>query len=92
MQIDFTKIAVPMDIAKTNFQVADIREEFAKVIYVRGSGVGCHALALKIYNSKGEENYNDKEIGIIKQFAQICTPCVMDAIYDVIEKQMETKA
>lgn len=92
MQIDFTKIAVPMDIAKTNFQVVDIREEFANVIYMRGSGVGCHALALKIYNSKGEENYNDKEIGIIKQFAQICTPCVMDAIYDVIEKQKEAKA
>lgn len=54
MQIDFTKIAVPMDIAKTNFQVVDIREEFANVIYMRGSGVGCHALALKIYNSKGE--------------------------------------
>ena len=92
MQIDFTKIAVPMDIAKTSFQVVDIREEFANVIYMRGSGVGCHALALKIYNSKGEEDYNDKEIGIIKQFAQICTPCVMDGINDIIEKQKEAKA
>ena len=92
MKIDFTKIAVPLDIAKTNFQVVDIREEFANAIYMRGSGVGCHALALKIYNSKGEEDYNDKEIGIIKQFAQMCTPAVMDGINDIIDKQKEDKA
>lgn len=92
MQIDFTKIAIPMDIAKTNFQVADIREEFANAIYVRGAGVACHALALKIYGSKGEEEYDDKEVGIIKQFAKMCTPCVMDAINDVIDKQKEDKA
>lgn len=92
MKIDFTQLAIPMDIAKTNFQVADIREEFANAIYLRGSGVACHALALKIYGSKGEEEYDDKEVGIIKQFAQMFTPCVMDAINDVIDKQQEAKA
>lgn len=92
MQIDFTKSAIPMDISKTSFQVADIREEFANAIYVRGAGLACHALALKIYGSKGEEEYDDKEVGIIKQFAQMCTPCVMDAINDVIDKQKEAKA
>ncbi len=92
MKIDFTKIAIPMDIAKTNYLLADIREEFANAIYVRGAGVACHALALKIYNSKGEEDYNDKEIGIIKQFAQMCTPAVMDGINDIIDKQKEAKA
>ena len=92
MQIDFTKIAIPMDIAKTSFQVADIRKEFANAIYVRGAGVACHALALKIYGSKGEEEYDDKEVDIIKQFAQMCTPAVMDGINDIIEKQKEAKA
>lgn len=80
-----------MDLAKTNFQVADIREEFANAIYVRGAGVACHALALKICGSKGEEEYDDKEVGIIKQFVKMCTPCVMDAINDVIDKQKEAK-
>lgn len=85
MKIDFSKISVPCNIAGTKVQIMDIKEAFADVVYQRGAGIACHALALKIYNSKGETDYEPKEIEIIKQLAQtFLTPSVMDGILNAI--------
>ena len=60
MKINFEKVEVFTNLAKTQAVVMDIREGLADAIYTQGQGVACHALALKIYNSKGEEEYSDR--------------------------------
>ena len=95
MKINFEKVEVFTNVAKTKAAVIDIKEGFADAIYTQGQGVACHALALKIYNSKGEEEYSDKEEELISRCSELCTPAVMDGIQAAITKareQMEEQA
>ena len=48
----------------------DCREGFANIIYLNGSGVACHTLALKVYKSEGATEYSDEEITLMNQFAE----------------------
>lgn len=80
----FTDIQIGTDMKKINFErfeiyttinhkevvVQDCREGFANIIYLNGSGVACHALAIKIYKSEGETEFTDGEIDLMKQFAE----------------------
>ena len=59
VKIDFSKIPCYTNISKKDKQEQDFREDFANVIYMKGNGVAMGALALKIYNSAGEEDYNE---------------------------------
>ena len=85
--IDFGKIEVPENLAKTRVRVMDIREPFADIIYQRGTGIACRALAVKIYNSEGATEYNEKEVELIAGLSQyLLAPAVMDGVKDAIEK------
>lgn len=86
MKINFEKVEVFTNLAKTKAAVIDIKEGFADAIYTQGQGIACHALALKIYNSKGEEEYDDKEVQLIGVCSELCCPAVMDGIKSMIEK------
>lgn len=86
MKIDFTQVEIYTGIAKTTCIVQDIREAFADALYSQSVGLKYHALAFKIFNSTGAEEYNDEEVKIIKQFAeQCCSPSLIDAINKIIE-------
>ena len=80
MKIDFKRTEVFTNIARTQCCVMDIREPFADLIYGRGTGVKAHALALKIFNSDEKTEYTDEEIELIRKYAEMCTPAVIDAI------------
>lgn len=85
--INFEKIEVPENLAKTRVQVVNIKEAFADAIYQRGTGIACHSLALKIYNSDGATEYNEREVQLISTLAQsIVTPAVMDGITEAIKR------
>lgn len=87
MKIDFTKIEVPENLAKTRVAVVDIKESFADVIYQRGTGVACGALALKIYRSTPETEYDDREVELITALAsRLLTPATIDGIKNAIHK------
>lgn len=47
-----------------------MQEGFANIIYLNGSGVACHALAMKVYKSEGETEFTDEEITLMKKFAE----------------------
>lgn len=86
-RIDFTKIEVPGNLAGTRVTVMDIREPFADIIYRQGTGIACRALALKIYNSRGEAVYDGNEVALIAELASnLLTPAVMDGIRSAIGK------
>ena len=80
MKIDFTDISIPEGIDKRSYLRTDVRREFADAIYRMGMGIAAHALALKIYNARGAEDYTDEECRMIRQFAERCTPAFIDAM------------
>ena len=59
-KIDFSKLEMYRNIEKTEKEKVDVRSSFANMIYSGTSGIAFHALAYKIYNSNGSEEY---EIG-----------------------------
>lgn len=83
--IDFKNIVVYTDIAKREQRTLDARESFANVLYQGGVGIAAHALAMKIYQSDGALEYDDKECALIKQYAESCQPFFIDAINTLLE-------
>lgn len=87
MKINFDRVEVFTGIAKKHCMVENIREQFADLVYMTGRGIAAHALAMKIYNGNAETEYNDEECAMIRQFAENCTPSVIDAIRGILDAQ-----
>lgn len=87
MKIDFTKIEVYASIDRKTCFVKDIKNEFANAIYTNIAGLPAHALAYKIYNSKGEEEFSDDECRLISHCAEVVlTPEYIDALKEVFKR------
>lgn len=79
--INFSAITIYTDIAKTNAVVQDIRKQVANDLYTHGQGIAFHALALKIYNGEGEQEFSDEEYNLLMDYVnQMCTPMIIDAL------------
>lgn len=90
MKINFEQLRVYNDIAKTNVTVMNVKMQVANDLYAHGQGIAFHALALKIYNSKGEVELDDQEYQLLMNYAnQMCTPQVIDALRLYGEKKEE---
>ena len=87
MNINFSKFPCYTSIAKTSTIEVNIKKILANTMYMQGSGIVIGALAMKIYNSDGELDYNDQECEIIKQFSQIINPVLKDSIFDFLSKE-----
>lgn len=84
-KINFRTLKAYTSLAKTKSTQVDVAAPLADVIYMMQGGMAAHALAHKIYDSKGEEEYTDEECKIIAQASQSFTlPCVIDAINEAI--------
>lgn len=84
MKIDFTDISIPTGIDKREQVRTDVRRDFANVIYRLGTGIEAHALALKIYNADGPEDFTDQECVLVRRFAGQCSPAFIDAMNEVL--------
>ncbi len=81
VKINFKEIKIYKDIAKTKVAVVDIQDEVANAMYEKGQGIKFHALALKIYNAKGEIELDEQEYGLLMAYAeQMGTPAIIDAL------------
>lgn len=69
-RINFERFEIYTTINHKEVVVQDCREGFANIIYLNGSGVACHALAMKVYKSEGATEYSDEEFALMKQFAE----------------------
>lgn len=80
VKINFKEIKIYKDIAKTKSEVVDMQDEVANAMYEKGTGIKFHALALKIYNAKGEIELDEQEYGLLMAYAeQMGTPATIDA-------------
>lgn len=87
MKIDFTKIEVYADVSEKICFVRDIKNEFANAIYANITGLPAHALAYKIFSSKGEEEYSDEECLLLSRCAeQVLSPAYIDALKDIFKR------
>ena len=87
MKINFERLEIFQDIEKKICRVYDARKEFANTIYLYCTGIEYHALAFKIFNSKGEEDYTDEEVEIIKiAVERFGTPSFIDSVKDKLKQ------
>ena len=80
-----------LNIEKTQKRTQNVKSQFANAIYVGATGIEMHALAMKIYESKGETEFTDKECSMIQQVTNQFTPMFIDAINNVLDKQDNNK-
>lgn len=80
-KIDFSNLKIYSDITKKKVIIKNVREHIANDLYTHGQGIAFHALALKIYNGTGEQEFDDKEYALLMDYSnQMCTPVMIDAI------------
>ena len=87
MKIDFIRLRIYPGIDRQRSVEMDVRKDFADLIYQKGKGVAAHALALKIYNSAGGEEYGEEEVLQIRNYAEsFVTPMFIDAVNEAVEQ------
>jgi hypothetical protein len=83
--IDFKKFVIFTNISHTECMEMDASEQFANVVYMRGTGVRAHALAFDIY--KGKTEWNEDEIDMMCRFAEFVSPAFQDSFNAYINKE-----
>lgn len=91
MKIDFSKLPCWVDIRKAAKMELDVRYEFSNEMYKHGNGIEYKALAFKIYNSQGEEEYTPQECMLIKNFAEALSPIFSDSINEILDNNDDNK-
>lgn len=86
-KIDLTNLEVFTDMAHTMCTRVNVKEQVANELYMHGTGLPCHALALKIYNSSGQVELSDEEYSLLMQFAEaMFSPNMIDALRNIKEQ------
>lgn len=81
MKLNFKQFTVPTGISGKVSKTGDARESFADLIYLNMNGIRAHALALKIYQSEGMEEYDSDEVSLITRISEkFCTPAFIDGL------------
>lgn len=87
MKLNFKQFTVPAGISGKEYKTGDARESFADLIYLNMNGIRAHALALKIYQSEGMEEYDSDEVSLITRISErLCTPAFIDGLRAQIRK------
>ena len=89
VKLNFEQLPCYVDIRKEAKMPVNVKFPFADTMYRYGHGVAMGALAMKIYNSKGEEEYNDQECQMILEWGKTSSPLMYDSLKDIIEKKDE---
>ena len=90
MKIDFQNFKIYASVSRKSSQTIDVRETFADMIYNNVNGIKAHALALKIYDSKGTIEYGDDEVKLIRTIAeQLCVPGFIDGLEEQLNENNE---
>ena len=92
IKLNFQQFSIPTGISRKNRQTGDARESFANMLYLNVNGIRAHALAMKIYNSDGEESYSPEEVKLIKEVAEkLCAPNFIDGLMEQLNNQSKSE-
>lgn len=87
MKLNFKEVKMYTGIARKACFVTDLRETFADILYARSSGIAALELARKIYHSDGEEDYDQREVQLIRQVASQCTPQFIESMDEIMKNE-----
>ena len=86
MKLNFKEFRIPSGINKRNWQITDVREQVADLLYTHANGIKAHRLAFKILDSTGAEEYSTEETGTVRYvIEQFCLPCVIDGLNELLQ-------
>lgn len=89
-KLNFEAFRIPTGIRRTDYMVMDAREGIADMIYLNAGGIKAHRLAFKIFESKGETDYDDAEVRMIREnIERMGLGNVIDALNEQLNKQTE---
>lgn len=85
-KINFKEFPVKKHMTGKETIGTDIRESFADLIYSNVNGIKALNLAQKIYNSEGETEFDENEIGLMMNVAEnLCVAKIIDSLQAIIE-------
>ena len=87
MKLNFKQFILFQGIDKKNALLTDVSKAIADGLYNTIRGIASHALALKIYNATGEEEYSDEEIEMLRNFSKQCTTAFMDSFEEFVKSK-----
>lgn len=86
MKLNFKEFRIPSGINKRNWQITDVREQVADLLYTHANGIKAHRLAFKILDSTGDEEYSTEETGTVRYvIEQFCLPSVIDGLNELLQ-------
>ena len=85
-KINFKEFQIQENLFSDTKTIVDLREGFSNVVYKNSQGIKGLDLALKIYKSNGEIEFNDDELQIIKNISEICVAPITKAIQDIFNE------
>ena len=85
-KINFKEFQIQENLFSDTKTSVDLREGFSNVVYKNSQGIKGLDLALKIYKSDGEIEFNDDELQIIKNISEICIAPITKAIQDIFNE------
>ena len=85
-KINFKEFQIQENLFSDTKTLVDLREGFSNVVYKNSQGIKGLDLALKIYKSDGETEFNDDELQIIKNISEICVAPITKAIQDIFNE------
>lgn len=91
VKIDFSALPCYVDIRKAAKMPLNVRYDFANTMYMQGSGVAMGSLAMKIYEGKGTQEFDNNECQIILDFASRINPMLRDSLQATIDEQMQNQ-
>lgn len=87
MKIDFTKFPCYTGIKKELRIESDIAESLGDAIYTNIPGIAASSLAHKIYSGKGDAEYDDRELQIIRDCTALFPGVYADSINDYLDEK-----
>ena len=85
-KINFKEFQIQENLFSDTKTIVDLREGFSNVVYKNSQGIKGLDLALKIYKSDGEIEFNNDELQIIKSVSEICVAPITKAIQDILNE------
>ena len=88
IKLNFQQFKIPTDIQHSAYKEGDVRETVANMLYRNVNGIRAHALAMKIFKSEGNTEYDELEVEFIKNMADTYgTPAFIDGLREQIINQ-----
>ncbi len=79
-KINFKEFKLYVDISRESTRDFDIRKDFSNFMYLNCRGIQAHDIALRIYHSDGELEFNDSDMAVIQGAANMVGGTFIDSL------------